>query len=131
MNGNDNAIRFRWTDINREVSVEFKAHDEQSLSEAALDAAIQYRLWSRKPTDPRYPSAQLEIQIPGLKTWYWPKPDYSKDVMRLPTRPLATDTEDCAPSDEKIIRQCAAVWWEQASRDAADLSAALAVVKSH
>jgi hypothetical protein len=111
---------FRWCDPVSAKSAEFSANTEEEFCEAAINAAIDYRLTSVKKLglSCHYPFAHLEIRHGGPdKRWQGLRFAWNCPPMHLTALGSHIDDIDGhKPSDVERIRSLGHAWWNSIKR---------------
>jgi len=111
---------FRWYDPIGNKSAEFVADNEEEFHEAAINAAIDYRLASVRKLGLScyYPFAHLEIRYGGPeKQWMGLRLAWNCPPMHLPS--LGSHVNDVYgnhPSDVDRIHTLYRAWWDSIKR---------------
>lgn len=111
---------FRWYDPVGNTSTEFTASDEDEFHEAAINAAIDYRLASARKLGRNcyYPFAHLEIRYGGPENrWMGMRLAWNCPPMHLPS--LGSHVDDVCgkhPSDIERIHSLYKAWWNSIKR---------------
>ena len=106
---------FRWFDPTTGVSAEFKASDETSFCDGAINAAIDFRLKSAATngTACKYPPARFDVRY-GDTSKPWQGMRFSHSVPPISLKGFEVQAGapvGAHPSDAKRVRDLGHQWW--------------------